>query len=153
MGRRSSTRLLVLVVALLSASCAHADTVEIDSPKGDERASVKVEIANTEPERETGLMYRNHLDNDAGMLFVFAQPSELKFWMKNTEIPLDMIFADSSGKVVGVVANARPYDETPVGVSGNSEYVLEVNGGWAVQHHVGHGDQLKFVGFMPKAAN
>ncbi|HXW85683.1 MAG TPA: DUF192 domain-containing protein [Candidatus Binataceae bacterium] len=153
MPRRIGAILGALVIALVSASCAHANTVTIAAPGGEPRGSVQVEIANTEPERQTGLMYRNHLDENAGMLFVFARPADERFWMKNTEIPLDMIFADENGKVLGVVSNARPYDESPVGVHGESQYVLEVNGGWAARHHVEHGDRLKFVDFAPHAAN
>lgn len=114
------------------------------------RAVVKVEIADTTAARELGLMYRNHLAEDAGMIFVFPAPDRLSFWMKNTEIPLDMIFADASGKIVGIVENAVPYSEKPLGVDTASLYVLEVNGGFALRHNVTPGDTLKFRGFVPQ---
>jgi uncharacterized membrane protein (UPF0127 family) len=111
-----------------------------------------VEIAKTPAARELGLMYRNHLDENAGMIFVFPSASHLSFWMKNTEIPLDMLFADSRGKIVGIVENAAPFSEESLGVDGDSLYVLEVNGGFAQRHQIKAGDVLRFVGFTPQAS-
>jgi uncharacterized membrane protein (UPF0127 family) len=144
---------LLLLAACLFASCAADPTVRIDGPDGAERAAVRVEVADTAPERETGLMYRSHLDEDAGMIFVFTAPSHQKFWMKNTEIPLDMIFADSAGRVIGIVHDARPYSESLDQVPGESQYVLEVNGGFAARHHVAAGDRFVFEHFTPQAKN
>ena len=98
-------------------------------------------------------MYRDHMAEDSGMIFVFSAPDHLNFWMKNTEIPLDMIFADPRGRIVGIVTNAEPYTETPRGVDADSEYVLEVNGGFAARHHIAPGDRLVFDGFTPHAQN
>jgi uncharacterized membrane protein (UPF0127 family) len=69
--------------------------------------------------------------------------------MKNTMIPLDMLFADSNGKVLGIVANAQPYSEAMLGGFDGTLYVLEVNGGYAARHRIVAGDQLKFQGFNP----
>jgi uncharacterized membrane protein (UPF0127 family) len=110
---------------------------------------VGVELARTPGQRTFGLMYRGHLDEDAGMLFIFPAAQALKFWMKHTEIPLDMIFADRSGVVVGIVANATPYSERPVGPDAPAIYVLEVNGGFCARHGVRAGDKMRFVGFEP----
>jgi uncharacterized protein len=96
-------------------------------------------------------MYRQHLAEDAGMLFVFKQPQHLSFWMKNTEIPLDMIFADADGTVVGIIADAEPFSERQLGVTGDSQYVLEVNGGFAQRHGIKPGDRLRFLGFTSSA--
>lgn len=126
--------------------------VAIVGSGGKDLAQVRVEIADTASKRETGLMRRSHLDEDAGMIFVFPAPDRLQFWMKNTEIPLDMIFADSSGWIVGIVANAAPYTLTPRGVDVDASYVLEVNGGFAARHHIAVGDRLDFIGFAPHAA-
>lgn len=139
------------IFALLLIACARGPCVSIVAPDGKELAQVRVEIADTIAQRETGLMYRSHLDEDAGMIFVFRDPERLSFWMKNTEIPLDMIFADGDGKIVGIVANAAPYTLTPRGVDADSTYVLEVNGGFAARHHVAAGDKLVFSGFTPQA--
>jgi uncharacterized membrane protein (UPF0127 family) len=149
--RWAALGLAVLVLAM--ASCARDPTVAIIAPNGDGRATVRVEIANTNAAREVGLMYRKHLDPDAGMLFVFAAPAPVSFWMKNTEIPLDMVFADSDARVIGIVENAEPYSEQLLSVSGASQYVLEVNGGFCRRYGVKPGDRLKFLSFSPRASD
>ena len=97
-------------------------------------------------------MYRKHLDADAGMIFIFKSSTNLKFWMHNTEIPLDMIFADTNGKVIGVVANAPPFSDKLLGVDGDSQYVLEVNGGFCARNGIKAGDRLDFSGFSTSAS-
>ncbi|HVA84117.1 MAG TPA: DUF192 domain-containing protein [Candidatus Binataceae bacterium] len=121
----------------------------ISAGDGAERTAVHVELAVTPGQRTFGLMYRGHLDEDAGMLFIFPVMQPLKFWMRHTEIPLDMIFADSAGVVVGIVANATPYSERPVGPDAPALYVLEINGGFCARHGVRAGDKMSFVGFDP----
>ena len=114
---------------------------------------MQVEIADDQAERERGLMFRDHLDENAGMIFVFGASRVVYFWMKNTRIPLDMIFADSDGRVVGIVAEAKPYSEQTVGPGLPSQYVLEVNGGFCRRHGIAVGDWLRFSGFVPHARN
>lgn len=143
--------ILALALITAAAACAGGPQVALLAPDGARRALVNVEIANTPAARELGLMYRKHLDADAGMIFIFPAPDRLSFWMKNTEIPLDMIFADGAGKIVGIVENAEPFSEKPLGVGGDSLYVLEVNGGFAQRHQVTPGDRLQFSGFVPRA--
>jgi len=138
---------IVLMPAL--ASCDATPQVTIIGVDNSTRAMVKVELAETPDTRELGLMYRNHLDDSAGMLFIFPSAGTQQFWMKNTVIPLDMLFADSEGKVLGIVANAQPYSEALLGGFPGTEYVLEVNGGFAATHHIAVGDRLKFSGFDP----
>jgi uncharacterized membrane protein (UPF0127 family) len=123
--------------------------VAIFSPGDRQLAMVRVEVAATPADRERGLMFRKQMDEDAGMLFVFAAPQKLYFWMKNTEIPLDMIFADQNGRVVGIVQNAHPYSEQPVGPAKAAQYVLEVNGGFCQRHGVDTGNFLRFIGSIP----
>src|SRR6202167_4897600 len=118
--------LVVVLLALLG--CARGPCITIVAPDGTARATVAIEVANTNEQRERGLMFRKHLDDDAGMIFVFPDSQPRNFWMHNTDIPLDMIFADSSFRVIGIAANATPETDTLRGVAGNSEYVLEVNG-------------------------
>ncbi len=106
-----------------------------------------VELALTNPEHERGLMFRTHLDDDAGMLFLFERPMRQTFWMKNTLIPLDMIFIGGDHRIVGVVAKAEPQTETPRFVEGVSQFVLELAGGVAAEHNLGAGDLVEFKGF------
>ncbi|MBE3603358.1 DUF192 domain-containing protein [bacterium] len=142
---------LMLVAGAALDACAHGPRVEIVAPNGAVRATVNVEIADTEASRELGLMYRRHLDENAGMIFVFAKPSHLQFWMKNTVIPLDMIFAGADRRIVGIVREARPFTEAIDAVDGDSQYVLEVNGGFCARHGVAAGDKLVFLGFAPQS--
>jgi uncharacterized protein len=148
--RISRLALLILIPALLG--CTRGPCVAIVAPDGKPRASVSVEIADTESRREVGLMYRKHLDDSAGLIFVFKDAAHRNFWMHNTAIPLDMIFADASGRVIGIVANAEPFSDKEVGVDGGSEYVLEVNGGFCAKNGIRVGDRLNFSGFSPRTS-
>lgn len=141
--------IILFVLATSALGAAQTLKVVINATDGAERAAVRVELAVTPGQRTFGLMYRQHLDDDAGMLFIFPAVDQLKFWMKHTEIPLDMIFADPAGVVIGIVANATPYSEKPVGPDAPALYVLEVNGGFCARHGVRAGDKMNFVGFEP----
>ena len=140
--RRSPLALVVVLFALLG--CARGPCVSIVSADGKPRATVAVEVASTGPQREVGLMYRQHLDDNAGMIFVFPDEAPRNFWMHNTPIPLDMIFADAKGVVTGIVANAEPFSDKLLGVEGNSAYVLEVNGGFCAKNGIKPGDKMDF---------
>ena len=113
---------------------------------GDRRVPFRVELALTEEQRERGLMFRNHLDEDAGMLFVFAAPTRLVFWMKNTFIPLDMIFIGPDQRIVGIVEDATPRTETPRSVPGQSQFVLEISGGLSRRLGLAPGQPVDFQG-------
>lgn len=105
---------------------------------------IRVELARTEAERERGLMFRNHLDPDTGMLFLFPRPGPLTFWMKNTLIPLDMIFIDGARRIIGIVEEATPETETPRRVEGDSQFVLEIAGGLSKRLGVTSGSEVEF---------
>jgi uncharacterized membrane protein (UPF0127 family) len=123
-----------------------AEAAVVLLPAGQEPLRVKVELARTEPERRLGLMHRKHLEADAGMLFLFERSQQLSFWMRNTHVPLDMIFITDQLLVLGVVENAEPLTESPRSVPGNSQYVLEVNAGYARAHGIGPGTVVRFEG-------
>lgn len=144
---------LVATMIVITAACERGPRVAIMAPDGSTLATVKIEVADTPQSREMGLMYRDTLASDAGMLFVFPAPSNQVFWMKNTRIPLDMVFADSQRRVIGIVANAVPYSEARLSVPGDSQYVLEVNGGFCQRRGVKAGDRLEFLGFSPSPSN
>ena len=152
-GALAARVLALCVLAAAVAGCTHDPTVAIDAPNGTQLAAVSVELALTPAKREQGLMYRNHLDENAGMLFVFPVSERLTFWMKNTEIPLDMIFANSSDRIIGIVANAEPYSLRSVGPHANAQYVLEVNGGFCARHGIRIGDRMRFLGFKPHTSD
>jgi uncharacterized membrane protein (UPF0127 family) len=127
-------------------------TVVLHATAGGQRSiPVRVELALTGPQRERGLMFRNHLEPDTGMLFLFPSPAPLTFWMKNTLIPLDMIFIDSNRRILGIVENAEPETETGRHVEGNSQYVLEIGGGLSQKWGVAAGSTVDFQG-LPATA-
>ena len=149
-GRIVSRCLALALAMFLLAGCERGPRIEILAPDGSKLTTVRVEIADTGAKRELGLMFRHSLNEDAGMIFLFPNSGKQNFWMKNTPLPLDMMFADSSARVVGIVPYAQPYSEALVGVDAASQYVLEVNGGFCARHRVGVGDQFKFLGFDPQ---
>jgi len=116
-------------------------TISIATPWGE--ATVTVEIATTPSEIAHGLMFRDQLPYDAGMLFVMGKDAVWSFWMQNTYIPLDMIFITRDLTVAGVVANAQPCTETLRSIHTPSSYVLEVNGGWAAAHQIAAGANVR----------
>jgi hypothetical protein len=103
----------------------------------------KVEIADNDASRERGLMFRKSLAPDAGMLFDFKVPQGVQFWMKNTLIPLDMLFIDEHGTVLNVAANATPLSETDIPSAGPVLGVLELRGGRAAELGVKAGDTVR----------
>jgi uncharacterized membrane protein (UPF0127 family) len=141
----------LLLVAIVA--CARGPRVSVADANGTTKAVVSVEVADTWAARELGLMFRQHLPDNTGMLFVFKQPQHLTFWMKNTEIPLDMIFAGADGTVTGIIADAEPFSERQLSVAGDSQYVLEVNAEFALRHRIRPGDRLRFLDLSPTAKN
>ena len=97
--------------------------------RGAEQETFSIEIARTPEEQARGLMFRPHLDRDAGMLFVMDPPREAHFWMRNTMISLDLLFIDRAGKVVNIEAKAVPFSERGLRSEGEVRAVLEINGG------------------------
>jgi uncharacterized membrane protein (UPF0127 family) len=151
-GRFRPGPLALVLVMLALLGCARGPCVAIVAPDGTTRATVAIEVANTIEQRERGLMFRKHLDDEAGMIFVFPDSAPRDFWMHNTDLPLDMIFADSSFRVTGIVANATPHTDTLRGVDGSSQYVLEVNAGFCAKNNIKAGDHFNFQNFYPHAS-
>jgi uncharacterized membrane protein (UPF0127 family) len=116
--------------------------VVVDSPSGRSTA-VEAEVARRPEELERGLMFREALRPGAGMLFVFPETAEHVFWMKNTAIPLDMLFVDEGGAVVAVVERAEPFTTSPRTAGTPCRYVLEVPGGFAAERGIRPGDRVR----------
>lgn len=91
--------------------------------------TLDIEIADDDYQTQTGLMYRNSMKDSQGMLFIFPNEIERNFYMKNTRIPLDIIYMSSDKKIVSIQKNAKPFDETSLPSFKPAKYVLEVNGG------------------------
>ncbi len=134
--RRGIGWVLAILIALAphaAASCQDS-RIEIRGPWG--TAGFEVEIADTPQLRRRGLQHREHLPATHGMLFLFPHPAPASFWMKDTPIPLDMIFIDSAGQVLHVHNEAIPFDETPITHNGPVHAVLEINGGLAALYGI-----------------
>jgi uncharacterized membrane protein (UPF0127 family) len=127
-----SRTLAALGVALLLPRLALAATCApgvLDLRDADSTLRFTVEIADDAGERAQGLMNRESMAKFAGMLFVYDTPQPVAFWMRNTLIPLDMLFFDGSGRLERIKVNATPHDETPIPGGDDIRYVLEINGG------------------------
>ena len=122
--------------------------VHLSTPTGD--VTVEVEIVSTAAQIERGLMFREHLPPDQGMLFLMTEDSNWRFWMRNTLIPLDMIFIARDMTIAGIVENAEPKTETLRQVGVPSSFVLEVNGGYSAKHKLAAGQKVRFDRVEPK---
>ena len=120
-----------------------ATTLQIvDKVSSEVKATYKIEYAITQEEQERGLMYRQSLASDAGMLFVFPPNTSLAFWMKNTFIPLDIIYADENWEIVDIKPDNQPQSEVSIIAANPYNYCLEVNAGQAASHNIRIGDKL-----------
>ena len=105
---------------------------------------IDIEIAGNDYEREKGLMYRHSLPDNAGMLFIFEQSGPLSFWMRNTYISLDIIFADENRQIVTIQKNAKPLSYVQIPSKMNAKYVVEVNAGFCDKYGIAVGDYISF---------
>lgn len=112
------------------------------TPSGDTIHRLDIEIAESDYERETGLMYRRSMEEDQGMLFIFDNEEPRGFYMKNTYIPLDLIFLDSNRRVVSIYPNAQPESMETIRSEQPAQYVLEINAGLAEHWDLQPGDSL-----------
>lgn len=149
-GRRA---LLVGALSLLAIACVPKSTAAVaEGGAALERLEVttassvrrfQVEIADDDAERTQGLMFRESLASDRGMLFDFGDSAPRSFWMKNTMVPLDIIFIGEDGRVRNIGANTIPFSEAPVRSDGAVRYVLEINAGQSAQLGIGPGAQVR----------
>ncbi len=129
--------------ALATPVWADCNEARLDARGDWGQARFTVEVADDAAERGQGLMNRESLPSGAGMLFVYERPQRAVFWMRNTLIPLDMIFADDTGTVTHVHENAIPLDETGIDGGEGVKYVLEINGGFAGRFGIAPGTELR----------
>ena len=107
-------------------------------------AKIDVEVASNPTERDQGLMYRSKMDEDKGMIFIFERDDMQSFWMKNTIIPLDIMFINSKGVINTIHKNTVPYSERPLPSKDKSQFVVEVNGGYSDRHGIKEGDLIEY---------
>jgi uncharacterized membrane protein (UPF0127 family) len=102
----------------------------------------KIELALTDAQMEQGLMFRRTLAPDAGMLFDFKMPTNVTMWMKNTVLPLDMLFLDERGRIIDLHERAVPYSTDIIASKAPARYVIELNGGTVERLGIKRGDQV-----------
>jgi uncharacterized membrane protein (UPF0127 family) len=108
------------------------------------KVKLDIEIADSDYETQTGLMYRSSMEENQGMLFIFPDIAMHSFYMKNTEFALDILFIDENLKIVTIKANAKPYDETGISSQVPVKYVLEVDAGLSQKLGLEVGDKIEF---------
>ncbi len=148
-GIKSLGAFLLVVWGSLSLNACHpaSGSRVVLKGQGDREISVQVEIADTPERRTMGLQYRTDLEANQGMLFLFPQEKIQTFWMKNTPIPLDLIFIGKQRRIVGIVHESVPYSTASLSVATPSQFVLEVNGGFARTHGIEVGQAVRFESF------
>ena len=125
---------------------------QVDLRNDKTQVRFNIELAVTPQERSRGLMFRESLPDRSGMLFVFDPPQPVAFWMKNTLIPLDMIFLDQTGTVMRVHEGAVPGDLTPVEGGDSVFAVLEINAGLSSRYLITPGTQMRHEVFLQGSA-
>jgi len=144
---RLGSILMALCLGLAPAATAAADKLEkrdltIATAGGPQR--FVVELAKTREQRQRGLMYRQDLASNAGMLFIYESDGEIDMWMENTLLPLDMIFFAADGRITKVAERTVPLSEATIGSDGPARGVLEVNGGTASRLGIKVGDRVTY---------
>lgn len=137
--------LLIFAVFLLLSGCSANRQVIFHVQNSDYKISV--EVADSPDEIAAGLMFREKLKPDKGMLFVFNDSAARSFWTKNTLIPLDIIFISEDKRVINIAENALPCKENPCESyesSGPAKYVIEIAGGESARHEIRPGNSVKF---------
>lgn len=157
--KKSSTFFLAFIISGFLFSCgdetkdSSIEVPEIEFKKdgelyllkqGDTIKKVDIEIADTDYERQTGLMYRESMEQDQGMLFIYPNEAPRSFYMKNTYIALDIIFYDKDSIAVSFQENAKPLDETSLPSEKPAQFILELNAGKVKQWNIELGDKIDF---------
>jgi len=135
---------LTLLTPLNGSLAAGTGTLVLRTATGNH--NFNIEVAITDQERALGLMFRRSLPDNAGMLFIYDPPQPAAMWMKNTFIPLDMVFISADGKVHRVESNTEPFSTTIIPSDGDVVGVLELNAGEADKIGLKRGDQVIYPG-------
>jgi len=146
--RSLPTALIVAAVLTGSAQAGPGcDSEQIEILTGQDSHGFSIEIADDPAEQARGLMFRPVLPEKAGMLFVFDPPRPANFWMRNTMIPLDMIFIDDTGRIESIAERNDTYSERASSSEGPVRAVLEINGGLSRRLGIGPGAQVRHAAF------
>lgn len=140
--RRAGVRLLAVLGIFMLLACSPSES-QVILHTADGPVSFKAEVVDTQELRSKGLMFRQELAPNAGMLFDFQEERKVAFWMRNTFIPLDMIFVRADGIIANIHVNARPQDPTSIPSDGPVRFVFEIPGGRTVEIGLKAGDRLE----------
>ncbi|WPP52379.1 DUF192 domain-containing protein [Catalinimonas niigatensis] len=110
----------------------------------DTLASIAIEVADDNEQRSQGLMYRTSMPDSTGMLFIFERAQAQNFWMKNTKIPLDIMYVDTDSTIFMIYKSVMPYSEKSIPSVDDALYVVEVNGGFSNRYNIEEGDRITF---------
>lgn len=133
---------------ITAAETAKLEVVTIETMKKEQ--TFKVEVVRGEKERNRGLMFRQEMAPDSGMLFDYDPPQKVAFWMKNTFIPLDIIFIGGDGRIINIAENTTPLSLERLPSAGEVRGVLEINGGLSAKLGIKPGDKVRHELFEPK---
>jgi uncharacterized protein len=147
---------LIIIIALLFILFISYKTIikeETNYPKitqmqFENNAVLDIEVADEESEKKQGLMYRKSLDYNKGMIFIYEQENILNFWMKNTLIPLDIIFLDSNKSIISITKNMNPCKEDPCKIYSSkmpARYAIETNSGYVENNNIQTNQKVKFL--------
>lgn len=145
LGVRALLSVIGLVLLAAAAAAAELTPLVVETEGGPRR--FQVEVAASDDARRRGLMFRKELPATEGMIFDFGQSAPRTFWMRNTEIPLDILFLDEEGVIRRIHRNAVPFDETPIPSDGPARAVLEIGGGIARLAGISEGDRVRHAIF------
>lgn len=143
----TSIKFIVTVIFVFTLTAClekvdHKETITIETPSG-QWAVFSVDIADTREEMQKGLMFVEEMTDEEGMIFIYPEPQLTKFWMKNTLIPLDMLFFDKNNTLVHIEHSAQPHDESPRGPDSEDICsVVEINAGLAKETNIEIGSKL-----------
>ncbi len=144
---RIVTFLFVLFITGSAASLEQFEKAELTIVTKQGTQTFQIEIARTRAQHAQGLMFRRKMPPDAGMLFLYDKRQPASFWMKNTFIPLDMLFIGPDGRIVNIQHRTVPHSLTPVRSRGDVMAVLELNGGTTARMHIKAGDEVRHAIF------
>jgi len=125
-------------------SVDYTGSVTFYNTQSDSLTTIEVAVAESEEDRNMGLMDVNDLPEDRGMLFIFEEPQPLSFWMANTPLPLDIIFVDGQKKIVRIHHDTEPFSQKQYSSGTDAQYVVETNGGFCVSHDIQEGGRISF---------
>jgi len=147
---RTSLYLMLFMGLSLVAGAAPAEDPNPVGPRealvvvsGKSSHAFKVEVVRREADRNRGLMFRESMADAHGMLFEYDPPQDVSFWMKNTYIPLDIIFIDARGRIIRIAENTVPFDLAPIPSGGAARGVLEIHGGLSRKLGIRAGDRVR----------